>query len=310
LVQDLTFIATANAVSYIGATPHFVDIDEQTLSIDPAKLADYLKKIVEKKVGGPVNKETGRRLGHLVVMHTFGHPAALDELLNVCEHYSITLIEDAAESIGSYYKGRHTGNFGKIAALSFNGNKILTTGGGGAILVNDEELAARAKHLSTTAKKAHPYKFIHDEVGYNYRMPNINAALGCAQLEQLPSFLERKRALAQKYHQAFQNVQGVRFFVEPSFGKSNYWLNALVLDEGGDNLLDELLEATNEAGFGTRPAWTLMHKLPMYAQCPRMDVATAESLEKRIINIPSSPALVPPAALSERTACAVATESP
>lgn len=292
LIQDLTFVATANAVSYIGAVPHFVDVDENTLSVDAHKLADYLKRTVEKKVGGPVNRSTGRNLRHLVVMHTFGHPADLDELLNVCQHYGIDLIEDAAESLGSFYKGKHTGNFGRIAALSFNGNKIVTTGGGGALLVNDDELGVRAKHISTTAKKPHPYRFDHDEVGYNYRMPNINAALGCAQLEQIASFLDRKRTLAMKYKEAFKDIDGLRFLTEPPNSRSNYWLNCLILDEDNSALLQNLLEATNEAGYGTRPAWTLMHKLPMYEHYPRADVKTSESLESRIINIPSSPALI------------------
>jgi perosamine synthetase len=292
LVPNLTFIATANAVSYCGAVPHFVDVEEMTLAVDPKVLADYLKTIIERTADGSVNKQTGRPLRHLVVMHAFGHPAQLDELQKVCAEYGITLIEDAAESLGSYYKGTHTGNVGRVAALSFNGNKVVTTGGGGAILTNDEELGRLAKHLSTTAKVSHPYKFVHDMVGYNYRMPNINAALGCAQLEKLDEFLVRKRNLADRYREAFAHLKGLRFFTEPSHGRSNYWLNCLLLDRGNEELLEPILEATNKAGFGTRPIWTLMHKLPMYSECPRMATPVAESLEQRVINIPSSMSLV------------------
>jgi len=220
-------------------------------------------------------------------MHTYGHPARLDELAALCERYGLVLIEDAAESLGSYYRGRHTGNTGRLAALSFNGNKTITTGGGGAILTNDVELGTRAKHLTTTAKQPHRWSFNHDLVGYNYRMPNINAALGCAQLEQLPGFLQAKRALAERYMETFRDVTGLRVFSEPAECRSNYWLNVLLLDPEIAQLRDAVLDATNAAGVMTRPAWTLMHRLPMYAEAPRMDLRTAEDLERRLINIPS-----------------------
>ena len=291
LMPTLTFIATANAVSYCGAIPHFVDSEEKTLGLDPAKLADYLADIAEIREHGCFNKATGRRIKAVVPMHAFGHPVDLDPLVEVCNRYRLELIEDAAESLGSFYKGRHTGNWGKVSALSFNGNKVITTGGGGAILTNDEELGKFAKHLTTTAKVPHKWLFIHDQIGYNYRLPNINAALGCAQMEELPGFLAAKRKLAQKYRYAFEGIAGVRFFNEPDFAQSNYWLNVLLLDQQLAQQRDVLLDAVNSRGIMTRPAWTLMHKLPMFADCPRMDIALAENLESRLINIPSSAVL-------------------
>lgn len=288
LMPALTFIATANAVSYCGAIPHFIDSEESTLGVDPRKLAIYLEEITEQRGDGCYNRLTGRRIRAIVPMHAFGHPVDLDPLLEVCQRFNITLIEDAAESLGSFYKGRHTGQFGKLSALSFNGNKVITTGGGGAILTNDEELGRRAKHLTTTAKVPHRWEFNHDMVGYNYRLPNLNAALGCAQLEQLPNFLAAKRALAERFRQAFSEIPGIRFFSEPANSRSNYWLNTLLLDDGCADRRDALLEATSAVGIMTRPAWTLMHKLTMFAGCPRMDLPVAESLERRLINIPSS----------------------
>jgi perosamine synthetase len=225
-------------------------------------------------------------------MHTFGCPVDLDPLLECCARYGIAVVEDAAESLGSYYKGRHTGTLGRVGTLSFNGNKLVTTGGGGAILVNDSELGKQAKHITTTARQSHRWSFFHDQVGYNYRLPNLNAALGCAQLEQLAGFIESKRALARKYAEAFRDVAGAEIFVEPEFARSNYWLNALLLDEEYADQRDAVLEQTNQHGFMTRPAWALMHTLPMYQQCPRMDLTVAESLERRLINLPSSPGLV------------------
>jgi perosamine synthetase len=287
----LTFVATANAASYCGAIPHFVDSEERTLGLDPAKLNAYLQEIADIRGDGCYNRMTGRRLKAVVAMHTFGHPVDLDPLKAVCERFGLTLIEDSAESLGSFYKGRHTGNWGVLSALSFNGNKTITTGGGGAVLTNDEELGKMAKHLTTTAKVPHDWEFSHDRVGYNYRLPNINAALGCAQLEQLPVFLKKKRVLAERYRMAFERVEGVRFFVEPDFARSNYWLNALLLDEPCVGELENLLHLANRSGIMARPAWTLMQKLPMYRECPRMDLSVAESLGKRLINIPSSAAL-------------------
>lgn len=288
IVPTLTFIATTNAISYCGAVPHFADSDTNTLGLDPYKLETYLQEIAEVRKDGCFNKETGRRIKAVVPMHTFGHPVDLDPLAEVCQRFQIQLIEDAAESLGSFYKGRHTGNWGKLSTLSFNGNKTITTGGGGAVLTNDEELGKMAKHITTTAKMPHKWNFYHDLIGYNYRMPNINAALGCAQLEQLPEFLVKKRALAKRYTECFSSVKGMHIFQEPKFAKSNFWLNVLMLEDGYKEYRDVILEATNNVGIMTRPAWILMHKLPMFQSCPKMDVNAAEELEARMINIPSS----------------------
>ena len=292
IVPTLTFVATANAVSYCGAVPHFADCDERTLGLDPQKLLAYLEGQAEVRGGSCFNKQTGRRIKAVVPVHIFGHPVDLDPLQDVCSRFCLELVEDAAESLGSYYKGRHTGTLGRVSALSFNGNKIATTGGGGALLTNDERLADLAKHISTTARVPHRWEIKHDTLGFNYRMPNINAALGCAQLERLPGFLRNKRALAERYAGAFSRVRGITFFQEPGFARSNYWLNALVLDNENASARDVLLERTNGRGIMTRPAWTMLHRLPMYKGCPRMDLAVAEGLEQRIVNIPSSSFLV------------------
>ena len=293
IVPALSFVATANAVRYCGAVPHFADSEFSTLGMDPEKLGIYLDDIIRFNYQSghaiPENKYTGRPVRAVVPMHTFGHPVDMDLLLEVCSKYRITIIEDAAESLGSLYRGRHTGGFGKLGILSFNGNKTITTGGGGAILTNDEALADKAKHLTTTAKLPHQWKYFHDESGYNYRMPNINAALGCAQMELLPFLLKSKRHLAAIYEKEFRNIKGVHFFCEPDFAESNYWLNVLLLTEETENLRDSILKTTNMAGYMTRPAWTLLNKLPMFENCPAMDLSDAEKLEKRIINIPSSP---------------------
>lgn len=288
LVPAVTFIATANAVSYCNAIPHFVDVEQQTLGIDPDKMNDYLREICEFNGKICYNRFTKRPIRAVVPMHTFGHPVDLDRLQEICDRYNLVMVEDAAESLGSFYKGQHTGTRGLVSSLSFNGNKTITTGGGGAILTNSEKIAKLAKHITTQAKTPHKWEFNHDMVGYNYRMPNINAALGCAQLEQLPGFIKKKRVLAHRYQETFQNVPGVRFFTEPGFAQSNYWLNVLILDEEFANSRDNLLELTNNAGIMTRPLWTLMHKLVMYQGCPRMELSVAEDLERRIINIPSS----------------------
>lgn len=291
LIPALTFVATANAVAYCGAVPHFVDSEERTLGLDPFRLEGYLSEIAELHHDGCYNRTTGRRIKAVVPMHTFGHPVDLEPLVEISRRFQIELIEDAAESIGSYYKGRHTGNWGCLSALSFNGNKIITTGGGGAILTNSEEIGRLAKHLTTTAKIPHRWEFNHDMIGYNYRMPNINAALGCAQLEQLPRFLEQKRSLAQHYRDAFAGISGVQFFSEPGFARSNYWLNVLLLDEEFASEREAVLSITNDAGVMTRPAWTPVHQLPMFKNCPHMDLAVSEKLALRLINIPSSAAL-------------------
>ncbi len=288
LVPTLTFVATANAVSHCGAIPHFVDSEEKTLGLDPQKLKNYLRDTCRVNSDGCINKQTGRQIKAVIPMHTFGHPVDLDPLMEVCKEYKIEMVEDAAESLGSFYKGKHTGNWGKLSILSFNGNKTITTGGGGAIITNDEELGKLAKHLTTTAKIPHRWEYRHDHIGYNFRLPNINAALGCAQMEQLTGFLEKKRALATRYQRAFENVEGVKFFCEPPHAKSNYWLNVLLLDEANLEQRDKLLEKTNDTGIMARPAWTLLHKLTMFKDCPQMDLSHAENLEARLINIPSS----------------------
>ncbi len=292
LIPTLTFVATANAVSYCGAIPHFVDADPRTLGIDPAALERHLDRISTPSAQGPVNRETGRRIAAVVAMHTFGHPVNLDALLDVCARHRLTLVEDAAESLGSTYKGRHTGTFGLVAALSFNGNKIATTGGGGAILTNDDATAQRARHLTTTAKLPHQWEFVHDEVGYNYRLPNLNAALGCAQLEQLASFVERKRHLAETYRATFAGFTGLTFVSEPAGTRSNYWLNAILLDPAEAHLRDDLLAGAHARGIKVRPVWRPMHLLDMYAACPRMRLDVAEDIARRLINLPSSPRLV------------------
>lgn len=291
LMPALTFIATANAAVYANATPHFVDVEEATLAVDPDRLRVYLREIATVRDGVCVNRLTGRTIRALTVVHVFGHAARVDELQKVCEEFSIRLIEDAAESLGSTYRGRALGTFADVAATSFNGNKIVTTGGGGAIYCRDEKTARHAKHLTTTAKKPHAYFFDHDEVGFNYRMPGLNAALGCSQLESLTANLRRKRALARDYEAAFAKVAGVRFVKEPVGCESNYWLNAIVLDESLKSARNEILEYINGQGLMTRPIWTLMNRLPMYAACPAMDLSVSKELEARVLNLPSSPFL-------------------
>lgn len=288
LIPALTFIATANAVTYCGAIPHFVDSEERTLGLNPQSLREYLKATTDTRDGKCVNRVTGRVLRALIPMHTFGHPVDIEGVLAVARDFHIALVEDAAESLGSTLCGRHTGTFGLMGTLSFNGNKTITTGGGGAILTNDSEIARRAKHLTTTAKVPHRWDYVHDEIAYNYRMPNINAALGCAQLEQLPSFLTAKRRLFERYQEAFVKVPQLRVVSEPEGCRSNYWLQTVLLDESAVGQRDTLLAATNDAGVMTRPAWKLLHRLAPYCECPRMELPVAESLERRLINLPSS----------------------
>jgi len=288
IVPTLTFVATANAVSYTGAIPHFVDSEEATLGLDPYKLEIYLNEISEIRNGTCYNKQTGKRVAAVVPMHVFGHPVDLDPLFKVCKYFKLILIEDAAESLGSFYKGKHTGNWGKLSVLSFNGNKIITTGGGGAILTNNSSLADRAKHLSTTAKLPHKWEYNHDEIGYNYRLPNINAALGCAQMKNLPKFLKEKRNLARRYQAAFEKIKGINFFTEPEYTQSNYWLNTIFLEKSLEHERNTVLQNLNDNGIQARPVWSLLHKLPMYKDSPKMDLTTAENLESRLINIPSS----------------------
>jgi len=284
----LTFIATTNAIAYCGASPHFIDSSFRTLGMDAQALGARLDAIAQRGADGTINRETGRKIAAIAPMHTFGHPVDMDEIVAIARHWDIAVVEDAAESLGSTYKGHAVGSQARLAALSFNGNKIVTTGGGGAILTNDEELGRRAKHITTTAKLPHKWAFVHDEVGFNYRLPNLNAALGCAQLKQLDGFLASKRRLAAAYQRAFAGVPGVQFSREPEGTTSNYWLNAILLDEAHADLRDEVLTALNASGFGARPTWTLMHRLPMFAACPRGDLRVAESIERRLINLPSS----------------------
>jgi perosamine synthetase len=291
LVPSLSFVATANAVSYCGAFPHFVDCNESTLGIDAAALRDWLLATTERSSGFTTNRITGRRISAIIPMHTFGHPCDIEEILAVAQDFKLAVVEDAAESLGSWYRGKHAGTFGLLGALSFNGNKIITTGGGGAILTDNKELALRAKHLTTTAKVPDRWSYVHDEIAFNYRLPNVNAALGCAQLEQLPKFLESKRRLFQLYSVAFRGLDGVKIFEESPERLSNYWLQTLILKQEDAMQRDAILLATNDSGVMTRPTWTLLHKLPAYVDCPRAPLPISESLEMRVINVPSSAGL-------------------
>lgn len=285
ITQPLTFIATCNAISYIGAKPIFVDVDLDTMGLSPESLRSFLEtncEIIENKC---INKTTNNQVKVCVPMHTFGHPCRIDEIKNICDIWNITLVEDAAESLGSYYKNKHTGTFGKVGAFSFNGNKIITSGGGGVIVTDDEELAKRAKYITTTAKIPHPYEYVHDQIGYNYRLPNINAALLVAQLEQLEKFLASKRDLAIKYKEFFA-TNDITFIEELRECKSNYWLQAVLLNDL--NQRNEFLDFTNKNGVMTRPIWKLMNELEMFKDCQKTDLKNAKYLEERVVNIPSS----------------------
>lgn len=285
ITQPLTFVATCNAINYCGAEPVFIDVDKKTLSLSPQAMQDWLE---EQAFIDDQQQCRHRDSGHIIrsclPMHTFGHPADLDGLIQVCLAWHINLVEDAAESLGSFYKGKHTGTLGLIGTLSFNGNKIITTGGGGMILTN-ETLGKQAKHITTTAKQPHPYEFVHDEIGYNYRLPNLNAALGCAQLERLEAFVAEKRALADAYAELFNNSAS-QFVVEPEHCRSNYWLNAVICESQQQR--DELLTVTNEVGVMTRPVWQLMNQLPMYQYAIKGNLPNAEWLAQRLVNLPSS----------------------
>ena len=288
IVPSLSFVATANAVAHCGAVPHFVDSALDTLGIDPQVLRDYLAGIIEQRAGQPVNRLTGRRIGALVPMHTFGFPVDLDPLLALSAEWGIPIVEDAAESLGSFYKGKHTGTFGRVGVLSFNGNKTITTGGGGAILTDDTELARAIKHVTTTGKVPHKWEFFHDIVAWNFRLPNLNAALGCAQMERLPEIIELKRALADRYRRALAGVAGLSFIDEPANTRSNFWLNAIRIEDADLETRDALLQAANDAGYQCRPIWRLLSSLPMYQNCPKAPLPVAEALEKSVINVPSS----------------------
>lgn len=284
ITQPLSFIATCNAISYCGAKPVFVDVDRDTMGLSPESLLLFLQEQTQQRDGGCYNKTTGKRISAVLPMHTFGHPCRIDEVAAICDEYNIALVEDAAESLGSFYKNKHTGTFGRISAFSFNGNKTITAGGGGMIVTNDEALAKRAKHLTTTAKVPHAYEFIHDEIGYNYRLPNINAALGCAQMETLDTILENKRMLALAY-EVFFDGRAISFVKEPENAQSNYWLNAVILENKQKR--DAFLKATNEAGTMTRPIWQLMNRLEMFKSCQTADLTNSYWLEERVVNIPS-----------------------
>lgn len=286
LTQALTFIATCNAISYIGAHPVFIDVDMDTLGLSPKAVKVWLENNAELKNGVCYNKKTGRRVKACIPMHTFGHPVKINELVQICEEWHLELVEDAAESIGSLYKGQHTGTFGKVGAISFNGNKTITTGGGGMLLFQDEELGKLAKHLTTQAKVPHRWAFVHDHIGYNYRMPNINAALGCAQLENLDRYVENKRETARIYADFFKNIPDITFFTEPENCRSNYWLNVVMLKDKAAQ--QEFLEYTNDHGVMTRPVWELMNRLEMFKQCETDGLKNTEWLADRIVNIPSS----------------------
>lgn len=294
----LSFVATANAISYCGAIPHFVDTEYRTLGMDAGKLATYLSEITSVDGDRLINRVTGRRISAIVPMHTLGHSVDMQALQATATTFGLPIVEDAAESLGTFCNGQHTGTFGVAGALSFNGNKIMTTGGGGAILTNDEATAARAKHLTTTAKQPHPWRYVHDEIAFNYRMPNLNAAMGCAQLERFPDFRERKQSLANRYRSQFANSQSANFVDQWEGESSNFWLNAILLARTPNSPLsrrDTVLQKTNEAGLMTRPMWELLSDLPIYSTCPRSDLAVSRDIAERTVCLPSSVGLVPPA---------------
>lgn len=286
ITQPLTFVATCNAISYLGASPVFVDVDLDTMGLSPESLRKFLEDNVVMRNNKPFNKKTDKFISACVPMHTFGHPVKIDEIIEICDSYNLSVVEDAAESLGSYYNKKHTGRFGKIGVFSFNGNKIITTGGGGMLVTDDLELGNKAKYITTTAKVPHKWEFFHDEIGYNYRMPNINAALGCAQMESLDIYLKIKREIAQKYIDFFKNrVKGIDFFIEPENAHSNYWLNAVIFKSFEQR--EEFLQFSNNNNVMTRPVWKLMTDLPMFSGCFRTDISNAEYLEKSVVNIPS-----------------------
>ena len=295
LTQPLTFIATCNAISYCGAEPVFFDIDRKTLGMSADSLEKWLTEnadVLKSDKGNEdskyfaIHKESGRKIRACVPMHTFGHPCEIDRIVEICDRYHINVVEDSAESLGSYYKGQHTGTFGKLGILSFNGNKTITTGGGGMILTDDEQLGKLAKHITTTAKKPHRWEFNHDIVGYNYRLPNVNAAIGCAQMELLPEILKNKRETAMKYKSFFESMEEVEYVSESENSISNYWLNAVLLNSFEER--EAFLELTNKEKVMTRPAWTLMNKLPMFNNTPTADLTMSNDIERRLVNIPSS----------------------
>jgi len=291
LLPSLSFIAPANAVSYLGGIPHFVEAEELSLGPDPDKLKDYLTEVTKVEDGACWNKATGRRIRALLAVHILGHACQVERLQEICKQFHLEFLEDAAEGLGSYYKEKHVGNFGLVSTLSFNGNKIITTGGGGALITNDPNLAKRAKHLTTTAKISHPWEFSHDEVGYNFRLPSLNAALGVSQLRALNEKLKSKRGLAKLYRYAFEGINNVEVIEEPKDTKSNFWLNAIRLSGPAIEKRDDIIRTAHEQGMFLRPLWSPIHHFPMYLDCPRMDLSITEQLTGSIIQLPSSPML-------------------
>ena len=292
ILPSFTFVATANAVRYCGASPHFVDIDQCSLGVDPYKLDAYLSDLVRMQNGKAVNIKTKKQIRAIVVMHTYGHPVDMQKVVEVASKYGLPVIEDAAEALGSFYLGQHLGTLGQIGIFSFNGNKTITTGGGGAVVTNDEALFMRVRHIGSTAKVSHPFELSHDAVGYNYRMPNVNAAIGLGQLETLPLKLSKKRELTELYIDAFAKLKGVRIFEERAYAKSNYWLQAMILDNENLWARDEILTQCQQQGLFVRPAWTPIHQLRPFKQFPRMDLDVSKFLARSLINLPSSPSLV------------------
>ncbi|KQA29408.1 LegC family aminotransferase [Vibrio paracholerae] len=286
VTQALTFVATCNALYHMGAEPIFVDVSPVSLGLCPKAVNAFLEEHAQVTEVGCIHKQTGRRIKAIVPMHTFGHPVELDELIAVCLKWHITLVEDAAESLGSFYKGKHTGTLGEFGAVSFNGNKIITTGGGGMVLCKTQQQGARTKHVTTTAKVPHPYEFVHDEPGFNYRMPNLNAALGCAQMEVIEQHLKQKRELAECYSEFFKGTD-FKFVAEPDYAQSNYWLNAIICPDKESR--EQVITQTNASGVMTRPVWQLMNRLPMFKDCITADLSTSEWLDARLVNLPSSP---------------------
>ena len=288
ILPSMTFVATANAVKYCNANPHFVDSEEESLGIDPIALNNWLNKIVMKKGKYSFNKMTNNRISAIVPMHTFGHPCKMDELKKISKKFNMKIIEDSAEALGSFYKGKHAGTIGDIGTLSFNGNKTITTGAGGAIITNNDRVALQARHIISTAKQNHAYEYIHDKIGYNYRMPNLNASIGLAQFENINKIINSKRKLFQKYNKLFSNIDEIDLFKEPRYCKSNYWLQTIILRKQNMKLRNDILKLTNKKNIMTRPVWKLLHKLQPFKNCQRSPLPKALSLEKRIINIPSS----------------------
>jgi len=291
LIPSLTFVATANSVKYCNATPHFVDISPRTLGVDPVKLDAYLTEIADIDAGACVNRRTGKTIRALIGMHTFGHPFDIGAIKKVCQKFELKFIEDAAESIGSFYMNKHTGGFGDVGVISFNGNKTITTGGGGAILVDNEDVGNYAKHITTTGKVPHAYRYVHDVVAFNYRMPNINAALGCSQLEDVEKLIACKRQIANRYLEAFSSETDLEIFSEPEGCRSNYWLNTMIVSRALSSNVTNIIETLNQAKIYVRPIWQPLHELDMFKNCPRMDLANTVSFGGRIINLPSTPKL-------------------